>query len=154
LTTASRRVESAFTTDEPTPCRPPDLERRLALGLVHRDGDASTVVDASHAAVGEERHRDRVAVPGERLVDRVVDDLIDEVMQTAGTRGSDVHSGALAHRLETLENLNGIGAVLAFHPVGATGCLVDADFGLVLRGLAGHRGVAPSRLDRPPQSTR
>src|SRR5690606_28470402 len=100
-----------------------------------------------------QRHRDRVAVSGERLVHRVVDDLVDEVVQASRTRGSDVHAGALAHRLETLENLNGIGAVLAFNLAGATGCLVDTDFGLVLRGLAGHRGVAPSRLDRLCQST-
>ena len=47
----------------------------------------------------------RVAVAGQRLVDRVVDDLVDQVVQAALTGGADVHAGPLADRLETLEDL-------------------------------------------------
>ena len=53
-----------------------DLDGRLALGLVDVDGDAAAVVDDAHRAVGQDRDDDRVAVAGQRLVDRVVDDLV------------------------------------------------------------------------------
>ena len=44
------------------------------------------------------------AIARHRLVDRVVDDLVHEVVQTRGPGGADVHARTLAHRLETLEN--------------------------------------------------
>src|SRR5690606_30831166 len=53
-----------------------DLDRRAALGGVDGDRDAAPVVDDADAAVGEERHVDRVGVPGERLVHRVVHNLV------------------------------------------------------------------------------
>jgi hypothetical protein len=46
------------------------------------------------------------AVPGERLVDRVVDHLVHEVVQALGPGGSDVHSGPLADGLESFEYLD------------------------------------------------
>ena len=70
------------------------------------DRDAATVVDDAHAAVGQDRHVDVVAVAGERLVDRVVDDLVDEVVQTARTGRADVHAGSLADGFETFEHLD------------------------------------------------
>ena len=53
----------------------------------------------------------RVAVAGERLVDGVVDDLVDEVVQTARAGRADVHAGALANRFESLEHLDLVRAV-------------------------------------------
>jgi hypothetical protein len=48
---------------------------------------------------------------GQRLVDAVVHDLVDHVVQARAVIGvADVHAGALAHRLQALENLDGIGA--------------------------------------------
>ena len=52
-----------------------------------------------------------VAVAGERLVDRVVDHLVDEVVQPAGAGRADVHPGPLADRLEALEDGDVLGAV-------------------------------------------
>ena len=63
---------------------------------------SSTVTDA----VDVERDRDVVAEAGQRLVDRVVDDLEDQVVQAALGGVADVHAGALADRLETLEDLD------------------------------------------------
>ena len=48
----------------------------------------------------------RVAVAGQRLVDRVVDGLVHEVMQAVGAGVADVHGRALADRLESLEDLD------------------------------------------------
>ena len=54
---------------------------------------------------------DGVAVAGERLVDRVVDHLVDEVVQAANAGRADVHAGPLAHRLEALEDGDVLGVV-------------------------------------------
>jgi hypothetical protein len=70
-------------------------------------GDAATVVDDPHAAVVEQGHLDPVAEAGQRLVDGVVHDLGHQVVQTALAGGADVHPGALADRLEALEDLDG-----------------------------------------------
>src|SRR5690606_32677137 len=80
------------------------LDGGLVLGGVHVHGDAAGVVDDAHAAVGEEGDLDGVAVAGHRLVHGVVDDLLDHVVQAALTGGADVHAGALADRLEALED--------------------------------------------------
>ena len=44
------------------------------------------------------------AEAGERLVDGVVDDLVDEVVQAHHAGRADVHARALADRLEALED--------------------------------------------------
>ena len=54
-----------------------------------------------------------VRVAGQRLVDGVVDDLPHQVVQAALAGGADVHAGALADRLEPLEDLDRGGVVLA-----------------------------------------
>src|SRR5439155_16356813 len=58
------------------------------------------------------RHVDLIAEAGERFVDRVVDDFVDEMMQPGRPRRSDVHRGTLANRLEALENLDLVGVVV------------------------------------------
>jgi hypothetical protein len=83
-----------------------------ALGLVlvvhlHAGGDAAAVVDDGDRVVGVDRDQDVVAVAGERLVDRVVDDLEHQVVQAGAVGGvADVHARALAHRLQALEDLD------------------------------------------------
>ena len=59
-----------------------------------------------------DRDVDQVVAAGERLVDRVVDHLVDEVMKAARARRPDVHAGSQTDRLEALEDrdvLCGIG---------------------------------------------
>jgi hypothetical protein len=80
-----------------------DLDRRPVLDRVLVDGDAAAVVVHPDPAVGQQRHVDGVAVTGQRLVDRVVHNLVDEVMQSAFAGRADVHSGALADGLKALE---------------------------------------------------
>src|SRR6185295_17172675 len=62
-------------------------------------------------AVGQQGDVDAGAVPGHRLVDRVVDDLVDQVVQTRRAGGSDVHAGPLTDRFETLENGDVLGGI-------------------------------------------
>ena len=53
------------------------------------------------------------AEAGERFVDRVVDDLVNEMMQPGRPRGADVHRRALANRLKAFEDLDAVCAVIA-----------------------------------------
>ena len=78
---------------------------------VRVDGNSAPVVDDATAAVGEQGHIDTRRVARECLVDRVVDDLVDEVMEARRAGRADVHTGALAHRLEALQNGDVFGAV-------------------------------------------
>jgi hypothetical protein len=82
-----------------------DLEGRAALLLVHGDRDAAAVVDDGDRVVRVDRDVDLGGVAGEGLVDRVVDDLPDEVVQTADAGRADVHARALANRLEPLRTV-------------------------------------------------
>ena len=58
------------------------------------------------------RDVDLVAVAGQRLVDRVVDDLVDEMVQPRRAGRADVHGRTLADRLEALEDLDLVRAVV------------------------------------------
>ena len=79
--------------------------RDAQLGLdVH--GDAAAVVRYLNDIAGLDGHLDMGAVAGQCLVNGVIYDLIDEVMQTGRPGGADIHAGALAHSLQTLEDLN------------------------------------------------
>ena len=93
-----------------------DLGRALALVRSRRvriDRDAAAVVVDAAAAVGQQRDADARAEAGHRLVDGVVDDLPDEVVQAGQAGRADVHARPLAHRIETLEDLDVLGAVVA-----------------------------------------
>ena len=78
-----------------------DLDRgNLLLGmLVH--GDAAAVVLTGDGIVGVDGHLDGIAVPGQGLVHSVVDHLVDQVVQTAGTGGADVHARAFANSFKS-----------------------------------------------------
>src|SRR5688572_32767566 len=78
---------------------------RLAAGVLI-DRNAASVVDDGDRVVDVDGDVDLVAVPGQRLVDRVVDDLIDQVVQPGRTGRADVHRRALPHRLEAFEDLD------------------------------------------------
>ena len=75
-----------------------DLDGRLLFLLVHLDRDATAVVDYPNTAVLADEHLDVVAVAGERLIDGVVDDLVNQVVQTARASRSDVHTWAACVR--------------------------------------------------------
>ena len=88
-----------------------DLGRGALLFLHRLDRDAAAVVGDGAAVVRVQDDADAVAVAGERLVDRVVDDLVDEVMKAARAGRADVHAGTLADRFEALEDGDVLGAV-------------------------------------------
>jgi hypothetical protein len=61
------------------------LDRGLVLLLVQVDRDAAAIVFDPHRVVLADGDVDRVAVPGERFIHCVVDDFVDQVVETAGT---------------------------------------------------------------------
>jgi hypothetical protein len=108
---AGDRVSAAAELAAGVQHREHDLDRGTTLGLVDVDRDASAVVDDAHAAVGEDRHIDRCGMARKRLIDGVVDDLVDEMVQASGTRRADIHTRPLANRFEPLEYLDLISTV-------------------------------------------
>ena len=104
-------------------------------------------LSSTRTPVRLEGEHDPVAVAGQRLVDRVVDDLPDQVVQPALTGRTDVHARALAHRLEALEHLDGGGVVLDALQVRCSGgCLlfstaVSSDTHLAEPGPSATEGV-------------
>ena len=104
--------------------RQDDLRGRLPALLVEVHGDAAPVVTDRTGPVRVEDDLDGVAVPPERLVDRVVHRLVHEVVEPVGARVADVHRGALADGFEALEDL-------------------DVARGV---GLAAHTGAMPPAL--------
>ncbi len=113
-----------------------DLGRRHAL-FVDVCGNAAPVVHHGDRAVGVQAHFDGRGVAGQGLVDGVVHHFVDHVVQARSIVGvADVHARSLAHGVQALEHLDGIGAV-----VGAVG---DMRF-------VGHRS---SVMASAPASTR
>ena len=79
---------------------------------MHVDGNAAPIIGDAYGIVGMDDDVDMGCVTGQRFVDRVVDDLINEMMQTARTGRTDVHAGTLADSFQALENLNLTGIVI------------------------------------------
>ena len=87
----------------------------LVLRWVLVDRDAAAVVTHTQAPVGQNRHLDVVADPGQRLIDRIVDHFVHAVVESALACGANVHARAFADGFETLENSDRRGVVgLAF----------------------------------------
>ena len=47
-----------------------------------------------------------VAVAGQRFVDGVIDDFVDQVVQAHFAGRADIHGGAQAHRLQTFQHFD------------------------------------------------
>jgi hypothetical protein len=79
--------------------------------FVHRDTHA--VVFNGHTRIGVNRDLHPIATSRQRLVHRVVDDLMDEMVKRLNVRPADIHARAPADCLKSLQDLNSIGTV--FH---------------------------------------
>src|SRR4029079_10464428 len=113
------------------------------LRRVDVDRDAATAVLDRAAVFDVDRDVDAIAVTAERLVDRVVDDLEDEMVQAPLAGVADVHPRPLLNGLETLQDLDVIGAVR-----GRSWC--DVLCHLVDLRLRWTRQGQPTALPTPP----
>jgi hypothetical protein len=86
--------------------------RRDALLGMDAGGNAAPVVFDRDRAIGVQFDQHQVAMPGQRLVDGVVRHFEHHVVQARAVVGiADVHAGALAHRVQALEDLDRVGAI-------------------------------------------
>jgi hypothetical protein len=99
-----------------------ELAAGMQLGQHHLDGgqtdrvhdgngDAAAVVDDRAAAVGMQGYDDVIAVALQRLVDAVIDHLVDEMVEAAKAGRTDVHAGPAANRLEPFKNRDVFGVI-------------------------------------------
>ena len=136
----------------------------LAPGVQHRhddfgrgfparvliDRNASPVVDHGDRVVDVNGDVDLVAEAGQRLVDGIVDNLVDEMMQAGRAGRPDVHRGPLPNGFQPLENFDLVGAVGIARsrgpcpPVGYVRCrvLCDVVFHSLLRSIVGGSQLA------------
>ena len=82
------------------------VDRVSSCLVVDADGDASSVIFYRDAPVLIDRHLDMCTVTCQRLIHRVVHDLIDQMVKTSGRSSSDVHARSLADGLESLKHLD------------------------------------------------
>ena len=83
-----------------------DFESRFALFLVHIGGDTSTVIFDCDRVVLVDGYLDIGAIARQSLVDRVVDNLIDQVVQTLLAHITNIHCGSFANCFKTFQHLN------------------------------------------------
>ena len=94
---------------------------RNTFVLVDVGRDAAAIVAHGAGAVRIERHGHFRRVASQRFVDRVVDDLVDHVVQAGPVVGvADIHARTLAHGIEALENLDRFRIVVS----GRIGCVL------------------------------
>ena len=75
-------------------------------------GDAAAVIRDLNDVVLEDLDLNVVAVTGQRLVDGVVHDLIDQMVQATLAGRADIHARALAHRFQAFQDLDLTGVIL------------------------------------------
>ncbi len=89
-----------------------DLGSRNAFLGMHVDRDPTAVVADGNAVVGMDFHHDFSRMTGQRLINAIVHDFVDHVVQARAIVGvADIHAGALANRLQPLENFDRISAI-------------------------------------------
>ena len=86
--------------------------RRNPFLLVQIDRNTAAVIGHGHRAIGVKLDDDLRAVASERFVDRVVDGLVDHMVQARAVIGvADVHPRPLAHGFEATQHLDRGGVV-------------------------------------------
>ena len=79
--------------------------------FVHSHGNTTSVIFHGCGAVGFQCHLYRITISGQMLVHRVVNNLIDKVVQALAGDTADVHAGTLADGFETFQHGNAVGII-------------------------------------------
>jgi hypothetical protein len=99
METAGYGIAAAAELTAGVKCRENHLDSGHLFDRVLVDRNTSTVVGDADSAISKNYHVDQITVTGKRLIHRVIDDLIDQVVKTPRTGGPDVHTGPLTHCL-------------------------------------------------------
>jgi hypothetical protein len=102
----------------------------------------------SEGTVRIERDRNKIGMPGQRLIDGVVHHLVDHMVKAGTVVGvADIHARPLADGIQPLQNLDGIGTVLSLCAGLVVGRIAHEILSSLCRG--GERSRT-SRIERPP----
>ena len=80
---------------------------------VHIHRDAAAVIFDRDAVVRVNRYNDFVGISGKRFVDTVVNDFINEMMQSAFAGIADIHAGTFPDSFESFQNCDLAGGITA-----------------------------------------
>ena len=80
--------------------------------FVHLDRDTASVVSDRAGAVRLQRHPYVFAVSRQMLIDGIVQNLVDEMVETLRAYASDVHTRSFADCLQSLEHRDTVCIVL------------------------------------------
>ena len=81
-----------------------NLNGGFVLGGVLIHGNTAAVILDAHRAISLDGHVDFGGITGERLIHGVINDLVDQMVQTALGGRADVHAGAFTNRLQTFQH--------------------------------------------------
>ena len=87
------------------------LKRRLSRLWMDIDRDTTSIIFDRDRSIGVHIHEDMLRMSCHRLIDRVIDDLPDEMMETLFIGLTDIHSWSFSDGLESFENLDLTGVV-------------------------------------------
>ena len=74
--------------------------------FVHTHRNTTTVIFHGCGAVGFQCHLYRITISGQMLVHRVINDLVDQMIQSLGGDTADIHSGSFSYRFQTFQDGN------------------------------------------------
>ena len=84
-----------------------DFCRRAPFGRVHTDRNAAAIVCNLGGSIRQQGNSDPVSVARQRFVNRVIDNLIDHMVQARPVIGiADIHARTFANGLQALQNLD------------------------------------------------
>ena len=89
----------------------------FAVNVHHVDGNTAAVVDHGNRVVEMNGYFNGVAIAGERFVDRVVDNFVNQMVQANLAGRTDVHRGTFAHGFHPAEDFDRVGVVVSVAPV-------------------------------------
>ncbi len=69
-------------------------------------GNPAAVIDDGERVIDMDRDADFGAIAGQRFIDGVVDDFVDQMVQSHLTGGADVHGGTQPNRLQAFQDLD------------------------------------------------
>ncbi len=124
-----------------------DLGGRHALLLVDLGRNAAAVINDRYGPVRIEGDGNGVAIAGQGLVDRVVEHLVDHVMEARAVLGiADIHARPLAHGVQSAQHLDRFGAVAfgAFLGTASFAFVCHDFFRFLIRQIAAALVTRPS----------
>ena len=97
---------------------------------MNTDGNTAAVVLHRHGVITPDRYINRIAIASQRLVNRVIHDLVYEMVQTLFTGRADVHRGTEPNGFQPLQNFDTTSVIFVW--VGVGGCTHQILIGMTM----------------------